>query len=81
MDWSSGSDVCLILSLKYSVSLIPLARFRIMPILTFPVIQLGDQLASRAEVKYNKGNLDKYDFDTKEWTRVFGDDVGTKYTA
>jgi len=32
----SGRDDCLILSLKYSVSLMPLARLRIMPIGMLP---------------------------------------------
>ena len=36
-------------------------------------IELGHQLASRAEVKYNKGTVDKYDFNTGEWNRVFGE--------
>ena len=35
-------------------------------------IELGKQLASRAEVIYNKGTVDKYDFNTGEWNRVFG---------
>ena len=36
-------------------------------------IELGHQLASRAEVRYNKGTVDKYDFNTGEWNRVFGE--------
>lgn len=39
------------------------------------ITELASQLASKAEVKYNKGTVDKYDFDTKQWNRVFGDGV------
>jgi len=37
--------------------------------------ELGDQLASKAEMKYNKGIIDKYDFETGEWNRVGGEDI------
>ena len=35
--------------------------------------ELGHQLADRGEMKYNKGIVDKYDFDTANWNRVFGE--------
>jgi len=35
--------------------------------------ELAHQLADKAEVKYNKGIVDKYDFDTGNWHRVFGE--------
>lgn len=36
------------------------------------ILNLGEQLASKAEIKYDKGIVDKYDFDTGEWHRIHG---------